>query len=92
MRALRGGNTLVESLGISAFRVRSSRSCIAALLAALSGWLYAHHQPLRQPGAVRRRHGHRIPDDGDGRRRRTNPRRASSALRIVTLLKNWLQD
>jgi branched-chain amino acid transport system permease protein len=42
MRVLRGGNTLVESLGIDAFRTRLSLFVIAALLAALSGWLNAH--------------------------------------------------
>ena len=42
MRVLRGGNMLVESLGIGAFRTKLSIFVIAALLAALSGWLYAH--------------------------------------------------
>jgi branched-chain amino acid transport system permease protein len=42
MRALRGGNLLVESLGIDAFRTRLATFVIAALFAALSGWLYAH--------------------------------------------------
>jgi branched-chain amino acid transport system permease protein len=42
IRALRGGNQLVESLGISAFRTRLATFVISALFAALSGWLYAH--------------------------------------------------
>jgi len=42
MRVLRGGNILAESLGINAFRTRLSLFVIAALLAALSGWLDAH--------------------------------------------------
>jgi branched-chain amino acid transport system permease protein len=42
MRVLRGGNMLVESLGIDAFRTRLAVFILAALLAALSGWLYAH--------------------------------------------------
>ncbi|WP_158818231.1 ATP-binding cassette domain-containing protein [Methylocapsa sp. S129] len=42
MRALRGGNLLVESLGVDAFRVRLTLFVIAAFLSALSGWLYAH--------------------------------------------------
>jgi branched-chain amino acid transport system permease protein len=42
IRALRGGNQLVESLGISAFRTRLVTFVISALFAALSGWLYAH--------------------------------------------------
>jgi branched-chain amino acid transport system permease protein len=42
MRTLRGGNLLVESLGIDPFRVRLTVFVLAAFLAALSGWLYAH--------------------------------------------------
>lgn len=42
MRVLRGGNILAESLGVDAFRVRLALFVIAALLAALSGWLEAH--------------------------------------------------
>ena len=42
LRALRGGNTLVESLGVNALQIRLVTFVIAALCAALSGWLYAH--------------------------------------------------
>jgi branched-chain amino acid transport system permease protein len=42
MRSLRGGNLLVESLGVDPFRIRLTLFVIAALLAAVSGWLYAH--------------------------------------------------
>lgn len=42
MRTLRGGNALVESLGINAFQVRLVAFVIAALMAAVAGWLYAH--------------------------------------------------
>ena len=42
IRSLRGGVVMVESLGISVFRVRLVIFVIAALLAGLSGWLYAH--------------------------------------------------
>ena len=42
LRVLRGGNTLVESLGISAYRTKLLSFVLAAFLAALSGWLYAH--------------------------------------------------
>ena len=42
IRSLRGGVVMVESLGISVFRIRLSIFIIAALLAGLSGWLYAH--------------------------------------------------
>lgn len=42
MRTLRGGDTLVESLGIDAFRIKLIAFIVAALPAAVSGWLYAH--------------------------------------------------
>ena len=42
MRVLRGGNILAESLGVDAFRTRLALFVIAALLAAVSGWLDAH--------------------------------------------------
>jgi branched-chain amino acid transport system permease protein len=42
LRALRGGRVLVESLGINSFRLKVATFVIAALLSALSGWLYAH--------------------------------------------------
>jgi ABC-type branched-subunit amino acid transport system ATPase component/ABC-type branched-subunit amino acid transport system permease subunit len=42
IRSLRGGVVMVESLGISVFRTRLVIFVIAALLAGLSGWLYAH--------------------------------------------------
>ena len=50
MRALRGGNTLVESLGISAFQIKLVTFVLAAFLAALSGWLYAHLSRFISPG------------------------------------------
>src|SRR5581483_5766075 len=49
MRALRGGNTLVESLGINALYVRLVTFVIAALFAALAGWLYAHMSRFVSP-------------------------------------------
>ena len=42
IRSLRGGAVMVESLGMSVFRTRLVTFVIAALLAGLSGWLYAH--------------------------------------------------
>jgi branched-chain amino acid transport system permease protein len=49
MRALRGGNVLVESLGIGAFRTRLVAFVIAAVLAAFAGWLYAHMSHFVSP-------------------------------------------
>ena len=42
MRTLRGGNALVESLGVNAFHIRLVTFVLAALAAAIAGWLYAH--------------------------------------------------
>jgi len=50
MRALRGGNTLVESLGINAFHIKLVTFVVAAFLASLSGWLYAHMSRFISPG------------------------------------------
>jgi ABC-type branched-subunit amino acid transport system ATPase component/ABC-type branched-subunit amino acid transport system permease subunit len=42
IRSLRGGAIMIESLGVNAFRTRLIVFVVAALLAAFSGWLYAH--------------------------------------------------
>ncbi len=49
IRALRGGNVLVESLGIDAFRTKLAAFVIAAFWAAISGWLYAHMSRFVSP-------------------------------------------
>ncbi|GKQ49688.1 ATP-binding cassette domain-containing protein [Bradyrhizobium sp. Ce-3] len=91
MRALRGGNTLVESLGINAFRIKLVTFVIAACLASLSGWLYAHMSRFISPGPF---------DAGMGIEylMMTMVGGAGSLLggvvgaAIVTLLKNSVQD
>ncbi|MCZ8098670.1 MAG: branched-chain amino acid ABC transporter ATP-binding protein/permease [Burkholderiales bacterium] len=42
IRSLRGGATMIASLGVELFRVRLVIFVLAALLAGLAGWLYAH--------------------------------------------------
>ena len=49
IRSLRGGAVMVESLGINVFRVRLIAFVIAALLAGVSGWLYAHMSRFVSP-------------------------------------------
>ncbi|WP_315766406.1 MULTISPECIES: branched-chain amino acid ABC transporter ATP-binding protein/permease [unclassified Bradyrhizobium] len=91
MRALRGGNTLVESLGINAFRIKLVTFVIAAFLASLSGWLYAHMSRFISPGPF---------DAGMGIEylMMTMVGGAGSLLggvvgaAVVTLLKNSVQD
>jgi branched-chain amino acid transport system permease protein len=49
IRSLRGGVVMVESLGIGVFRIRLITFVLAALLAGLSGWLYAHMSRFVSP-------------------------------------------
>jgi branched-chain amino acid transport system permease protein len=49
VRALRGGDVLVESLGIDAFGIKLAVFMIAAVLAAFAGWLYAHMNHFVSP-------------------------------------------
>jgi branched-chain amino acid transport system permease protein len=49
MRGLRGGGTLLASVGADAVRVRLALFVIAALLAGLAGWLYAHKNRFVSP-------------------------------------------
>jgi ABC-type branched-subunit amino acid transport system ATPase component/ABC-type branched-subunit amino acid transport system permease subunit len=49
IRSLRGGVVMVESLGINVFRIRLITFLLAALLAGLSGWLYAHMSRFVSP-------------------------------------------
>ena len=51
MRALRGGDTLVESLGINAFWIKLVSFTVSALPAAVSGWLYAHLSRFVSPAS-----------------------------------------
>lgn len=49
IRALKGGMVMAESMGVDTARSRIAIFVIAALLAALSGWLYAHMQRFVNP-------------------------------------------
>jgi branched-chain amino acid transport system permease protein len=49
IRALKSGNVLAESVGIDTARQRRRAFILAALLAAISGWLYAHFQRFVNP-------------------------------------------
>ncbi len=48
-RALKGGVVMAESFGVNTPRVKIVIFLIAALLAAMSGWLYAHWQRFINP-------------------------------------------
>jgi branched-chain amino acid transport system permease protein len=49
IRALRTGRVMAESMGVDTARQRIKVFVLAALLAALSGWLYAHMQRFVNP-------------------------------------------
>ena len=49
IRALKGGRVMAESMGIDTARYRLKLFVLGALLAALSGWLYAHLQRFVNP-------------------------------------------
>jgi len=49
IRSLRGGAAMVESLAINLFRMRLCVFVVAAVLAGLAGWLYAHMQRYISP-------------------------------------------
>jgi branched-chain amino acid transport system permease protein len=49
IRALKHGSTMAEAMGISTFRYKLTVFVLAALLAAVSGWLFAHFQRSVSP-------------------------------------------
>ena len=49
IRALKDGSTMAEAMGISTFRYKLIAFVIAAVLAAVSGWLFAHFQRTVNP-------------------------------------------
>jgi branched-chain amino acid transport system permease protein len=49
MRALKGGTQMAESMGVNTLRYKIVIFLLAALLASLSGWLFAHYQRSVNP-------------------------------------------
>lgn len=49
IRALKSGSLMAESMGVNTARYRMKAFILAALLAGLSGWLYAHYQRFVNP-------------------------------------------
>src|SRR5271156_4991109 len=91
IRSLRGGVMMVESLGISVFRIRLLTFVIAALLAGLSGWLYAHMSRYVSPAPFDLRMGIQYLFmailGGSG-----HILGAVVGAALITLLQNFLQD
>ena len=70
IRALKGGAVMAEAMGVDTARAKIVIFLIAALLASVSGWLYAHLQRFVNPTPFCADAGHRIPVHGRRRRRR----------------------
>ncbi|MBB3210771.1 branched-chain amino acid transport system permease protein [Herbaspirillum sp. Sphag1AN] len=49
IRALKGGTSMAEAMGVDTARYKITVFVLAALLAAVSGWLYAHFQRAVNP-------------------------------------------
>ncbi|HEY4067910.1 MAG TPA: branched-chain amino acid ABC transporter ATP-binding protein/permease [Burkholderiaceae bacterium] len=49
LRAVKGGSTMAEAMGVDTFRTKVTAFVLAALLASVSGWLFAHFQRTVNP-------------------------------------------
>jgi branched-chain amino acid transport system permease protein len=49
LRAVKGGATMAEAMGVDTFRVKVTAFVLSALLASVSGWLFAHFQRTVNP-------------------------------------------
>ncbi|MDQ2927326.1 MAG: branched-chain amino acid ABC transporter ATP-binding protein/permease [Pseudomonadota bacterium] len=49
LRAVKGGTTMAEAMGVDTFRVKVTVFVLGALLASISGWLFAHFQRTVNP-------------------------------------------
>ncbi len=49
LRAVKGGTTLAEAMGVDTFRVKVTAFVLAALLSSISGWLFAYFQRTVNP-------------------------------------------
>jgi len=49
LRAVKGGTTMAEAMGVNTFSTKVTAFVLAALLASVSGWLFAHFQRTVNP-------------------------------------------
>ena len=91
IRSLRGGATMIASLGVDLFRMRLTIFLIAALLAGLAGWLYAHMLRFISPSPfdIRPSIEYLLMAMAGGA---GSVYGAIVGAAIVTFLKNWIQD
>jgi len=91
VRALKGGLDMVEAFGVDAARLKIVIFVYAALLAAISGWLYAHLQRFVNPTPFGINQGieylFMAVVGGAG-----SVWGAVVGATVITLLKEWLQD
>jgi branched-chain amino acid transport system ATP-binding protein len=91
IRSLRGGGVLLASLGVDIFRIRLVTFVLAALLAGLAGWLYAHMNRFVSPAPFDVKPGieYLLMAMAGGAGHIAG---AVAGSALITLLKNWLQD
>ena len=91
IRSLRGGATMIASLGVNLFRIRLVIFVMAAMLAGLAGWLYAHMNRYVSPSPfeVRPSIEYLLMAMVGGA---TSIYGAVVGAAVVTLLKNFFQD
>jgi branched-chain amino acid transport system permease protein len=91
IRSLRGGGILLASVGADAFRVRLALFVLAALLAGVAGWLYAHTNRFVSPSPfdVRASIEYLLMAVAGGLGQLTG---AIVGAAVVMLMKNTLQD
>ncbi len=91
IRALKQGTTMVEAFGVHPGRMKTAVFVIAAVLACLSGWLYAHLQRFVNPTPFGINQGIEylfMAVVGGA----TSVWGAVLGATLITLLKTWLQD
>ncbi|HWH82875.1 MAG TPA: branched-chain amino acid ABC transporter ATP-binding protein/permease [Burkholderiaceae bacterium] len=49
LRAVKGGSTMAEAMGVNTYQTKVTAFVLAALLASVSGWLFAHFQRTVNP-------------------------------------------
>ena len=49
LRAVKGGTTMAEAMGVNTYQTKVTAFVLAALLASISGWLFAHFQRTVNP-------------------------------------------
>ncbi len=91
IRALKQGSTMIEAFGVHPGRMKTAVFVIAALLACISGWLYAHLQRFVNPTPFGVNQGIEylfMAVVGGA----TSVWGAVLGATLITLLKTWLQD